>query len=452
MTSSHTALALLFAPALALAAPAHAERVVIEARTATPLDPACSSGLMEPLGFGWVSTAKDEATGQPRQGEAFYVRTGFLLRGEVCGSAALIRPELKLPEGVALAVRPNAPVLCEVRTLATDQVETFSCDDVAFSAGPHGGLLIENRGASNRSWRVARGTSLELSVPVVSTQRSGAGDPGAAPLPLQTFIAYQANLSGLLQATVPLTVFANPPSLAPLAALGITHEGALLSAVVGNHHVAGEAFIDVGTTGFSYDVRHGPFRVEAEDFERTIGVTVTGLPADTLVHWRVRFVTDEDAVFAGADQTFRTLAEPRYRVVTTATSGGRVLRSDNADAYLAGTTVTFAAMPDAGCRFERLIVDGREVEGSSVTLVIERAHSVHAVFSVPPAPATGPAPAPQPDDEPVPFNSEPSGTATARELQDEAAGCSSARGAGATPVIGLALPFLLVAGRPRRRA
>lgn len=491
MKTLTAALALAVPFAVALAAPATATPVMVESARMNVVHTNCMTGGVELLGSGWVSTAKDDQTHQPKQGETFYVRAGFSNVGNVCGGAAFFRPELKLPLGVTTAIGSNAPVQCVLRNLSTGHAQSFVCNDVELSAGANGGLLIENLLDASGSWRVPNGSSLEVLLPVVSTRRSDLGGS----LNLQGFLAYVADVSGVVTPSVPLTVFRNPPSISfPLNAVSdITHEGATLEALVENHYNAGEAFFELRRTNFDATLLGvvGPVRFENIQFQAFIRGQIVNLPPETEVSWRVKFIGDDGAVTAVTGGRFTTLPLPRYDVVTTTTAGGTISRSLEAGDYALGTALTLTAVADTGYRFDRFLVDGVAVTTPSVELVMDRAHAVHAVFAeIPAAPAPA-APAPEQGEEPsaeepsaeeptVEENDQPapaSGDASEQPApatgdvsmedstdealvdtapvggevtgDDEAAGCSSVRARDASPLFGLALVALL--GRRRRR-
>lgn len=469
---------------VALSAPAAAAPVLVESARMNVFHNNCMNGGVELLGSAWVATPKDDATRQPKTGETFYVRAGFSNVGNVCGGAAYFRPELVLPLEVRAAIAPEAPVQCILRNLSTGQAQSFVCDDVEVSPGQAGGVVVENLLDAAGAWRVPNGSSLEVLLPVKSTRRSGAG---ASTVSLGGSFTYIADVSGVVTASVPLTVFRNPPSISfPMNAVSnVTHEGVTLEALVENRYNGGEAFFELGQGTFIPDNLGvvGPVRFESFQFQAFIRGQITSLPPETLVHWRVKFIADDGSVTVAPGGTFTTLPAPRYEVVTTSTAGGRVERSLADADYPVGTALTLTAVADAGFRFERFVVDGVAVTTPSVELVVERAHAVHAVFAEIPAPApapvveedeapaqaesdaSAPAPAPGADSAPAPATGDvsvedstdealvdtpPVGGAATGDDEGEAVGCSSTGARDASFFVGLALVGLL--GRRRRRA
>jgi hypothetical protein len=361
----------------------------------------------------------------PQTGDVSYVSLVMSVPGLNCdaNSAVAVEPELHLPPGATLAISANTPVRCYHRVgNGTGTPTAFSGTQLGITGagnvrvGPRcpdglggglgtpfqvGALQGSQGGRSLGPQVLVRSTLLEVQVPLrfaralnPAVDRVRFSTTGLTPLG-----------TGWNSSTGMLTgsATANPdvgigvpyrPLFNSLVAGGISAGGANVSGAVSHFFTAGTVFVDHGpTAAYGNSINAGSVPATAE--AATASVPLTGLPAASTVHWRLRLVTAL-GTFISADQVFSTTPAAAVPLtVARAGSGSGTVTSTPAGiscgavcsaGFAAGTAVNLAASPAAGSVFAGW---GGACSGLGACVVtLSAARTVSATFA--PAPTSFP--------------------------------------------------------------
>lgn len=361
----------------------------------------------------------------PQTGDVSYVALVMSVPGLNCdaNSAVAVEPELHLPPGATLAISATTPVRCYHR------VGSGSGNPVAFSGtqlgilgagnvrvGPRcpdgqgggqgmpfqiGAVQGSQGGLSLGLQVLVRSTRLEVQVPLrfaralnpavdrVRFSTTGLTSLGTGWNPNTGLLTGSATANSDVGIDVPYR-----PLFTSLLAGGIGAASAMVSGEVAHFFTAGTVFVDHGpTAAYGNSINAGNMPASAQ--AAMVTSTLTGLPAMSTVHWRLRLVTAL-GTFTSADQVFSTTPAAAVQLtVARAGSGSGTVTSTPAGiscgavctaGFAAGTAVNLAASPAAGSVFAGWSGACSGLGACVVTL--SAARSVTATFA--PAPTSFP--------------------------------------------------------------
>jgi uncharacterized protein (TIGR03382 family) len=396
----------------------------------------CNFGLgsqVEDLVWTWVGFQDvDPGPRLPQTNETYYVR---VVMGGLGCSGAWVHPELKLPNGTALAITAQTPIRCFVDRPNQPPHQPLGSDcptSPATGIYPGGsGFLAFYPTNGQGYWPLPLGWTLYIEVPVrSSTTLSGIATNDYA-------VAAVNILDNNPGGGNPPWDNPNPPSSGPWQGVFVTSAAAQPSPYVSYSDVAATAATTTATTDFvvhnvgcalSGSALQGDLLpvVPPDGTETFAGATCiagccsgtcattdtvtyrfswTGLAPDTEYKWRgyfnplvvasgcARDVADAQTN-AGAPQfaffkTPPTTPPPAmYSLLLHASAGGTLAATpappSGSVRYTPGTVVTVTAQPEAGFMLDKLTVDGATAS-SPATITMSADRAVEATFVMMPS-------------------------------------------------------------------
>lgn len=272
----------------------------------------CVFSYVEPVLVSYVGYYGTTDGSFPRIGERYRMHIVVGKVGSGCGNAA-VTTEALLPAASALAIDANNPVRCWAEGPFSNDQRVDVTNDKAWDCVQQPGRGPFTEHGYNFGTRIfTRGTIFEIEIPLVSLK----------PLSNNGICSSQSPniMGGFIYASVtdPTEVIAyqcawvadKVPSVdyPPHSATNVTGTTAWTAGNINSHYRAGKVYFDLGPTT-SYGRSSDPIAISEQNFSYPdVAFQWTGLIPQTTYHWRLRFVTSDGTVYAGADQTFTTLA------------------------------------------------------------------------------------------------------------------------------------------------
>jgi hypothetical protein len=293
---------LLIAAGAGAAAPA-------AARAATPWqsgplvesqDVNCVDGIVEQEAGSFLSYQADPSN-PPQVGQTYYVAIDLTGLGNTC-AGIYADVELALPGGTVPAVSPSSPVRCflEFPGASSFQEDTSSDCPQALGTGLYG-YSLDPAGVDPPFWPLPRGGTVEVQVPVVSSQPLNGAEKLQGVIQLA-----DGEYNPVLTPTLAMIV--NPASTPPAQQLGIAYPSPSLTAnaqqpntstTVGirgyvwnysnpGHAVAQVAYADAaGDCTSPGTLVYTSNQVSLQNPQTEISGSVNGLFADVAYCWRI---------------------------------------------------------------------------------------------------------------------------------------------------------------------
>ena len=252
-----------------------------------------------------VGYQTDLTQGTPAPNQVYYIHVVVASMGNPCsGQRAYI--DVQLPASTLPVISGANPVYC----FANGAPFTApSCPQVlqASSINPGAYVIPSQDFAHAQLWGIVQGTILEFAIPVQSS----------IPLGGSTLMAniwvLDGNSSPWLRPALGVYVFSHTPAVFyPAISTGsITAHTAISTANIYAFGATGTVYFDLGlTSGYGMGPDIAQITTPGSGWTVTSDWTGLGftLAADTLYHWRVRFVSGATTYY-GDDQTFRTLTD-----------------------------------------------------------------------------------------------------------------------------------------------
>jgi hypothetical protein len=266
-----------------------------------------------------VAFTVDADAGFPKVGDRYWIRAQGGVVGISCsGGVSDWTSELILPNDTALAIDPsstdpNHKIRCFY--LSRDGVTTEVTDKVYTSVS--GSKLpwcksseTPRRGSYGYQLsyvQIPAGAAYWVQVPVVSFRRlAGMGEPGTAS---KTVGAFSSGINSFVAPEQWVTVFDRPTTIEypaqHVSAVGDTT--ATTHAVLNSWYRKGNVHVDLDKDADgTWDSTAGPFAIDGQHPQYTVGQGWTALAPGTRYAHRLRFTDDKGVMTSGAAKTFTT--------------------------------------------------------------------------------------------------------------------------------------------------
>ena len=305
---------------------------------------------------GWLDPA-----GGLHTNSVYYVHVWWTVTGNPCSAGARVAPELFLPAGTTLAISAANPVKCWYGNIGAIGVPwtwiqiVMGCPQAPL-LGVRSGLGFYVPGPSP-TWPTGTGHSVELQIPVVSTQNlagilNSTGSPPSLCHDCLTgavwFMDGQFSPWAYPQAAVLATGPATPLISYPTpSTTNITGTSAKATVTVDSAGTTGKVFVeeDVTPPGGSTCVQTSNVIQLNPAGKFTYNITFTALDPATTFYWRVCYVTG-GVTYWGNTQSFTTLGSPKPTIF--AVTPGIALPQDTVvvtGTHLAGATIVAIVNP-----------------------------------------------------------------------------------------------------------
>ncbi|GAB3384042.1 FG-GAP repeat domain-containing protein [Lysobacter fragariae] len=324
----------------------------------------CINGTYEQLTGQYVSYwGKDDASA-PVVGDVYWGRMVISVLGNSCEAPGIF-PEVTLPPNTSFAVSQTAPVRCFYGSIGGPMSEltgqTNTSTGHPFCESPFQG----NYGAAlSFGFQLAVGKSFEIWFPLVSTSTmSGTATNSYLNGYLHTIA--DVNDWSVSQQGVFVGASAAPDVYYPNPDLqSLTSSSVRLLANINNRYTSGTSIFDWGKTT-AYELTNTALGQDALALSNAYSSAqlyddLSGLSAGTTYHWRIRYVVNGGATYAGADHAFTTLGAGAVapKVTTQPLSRNMTGRSRfQLQAIASGTptpTVLWQLSPDRGATWTNI--------------------------------------------------------------------------------------------------